>query len=132
MWARDRDLQVERVACLHHAVDGAGEPWTAVSFWDRSGDRRHGSSTTVLCRGAVSLDEMLARFRERLPGLWARIAGAGPIVGHPAPRLRVAASPYRIAAPAPVLQAPGVDLDAVADAVELEAVVVVPPRRAVR
>lgn len=78
---REED-QAERVACLHHGVAKDGSAWTALSFWDRTGDPRFGSSSTVLCRGTWPCEEVLRRFRERLPTIWARVTNAGPIVSH--------------------------------------------------
>ncbi len=57
------------VARLHHR-DG----WTALSFWDRTGDSRPGShSTFLLERDDASFDEMVAMARERFPQIMGRL-----------------------------------------------------------
>jgi hypothetical protein len=92
------DEQPQGRCCLHHK-DG----WTALSFWDRTGDVRHGSSSTIVARGTFGIAEMLERFKTELPRLWERVNGGGVILyGHqrnadPAPRNRIEV-PMRIAA----------------------------------
>lgn len=55
------------VAALHHK-DG----WTALSFWDRTGDSRDNSNSTFLFDAALSFDEAVAATREHFPALFAR------------------------------------------------------------
>lgn len=43
--------------------------WTAIDWWDRQGDERFGSHTSVLCRGDVNPEVLLARARAEVP--WA-------------------------------------------------------------
>lgn len=59
--------QREGVALVHHK-DG----WTALAFWDRSVDRRGGSSSTFLCEGTYAFDEMVEKARAAFPAIWAR------------------------------------------------------------
>lgn len=50
-------------------VDG----WTVLSWWDRSGDTRRGSSSTILVDSYdVSLEAVLALAAERFPGVMQR------------------------------------------------------------
>jgi len=91
-WPGDTEHQPARIVRLHHKAG-----WTAISFWDRTGDDRFGSSSTILTEGTHSLATMLDLFRERLPGVWARVTAGGELVGHGGnqdpepPRLRVEA-----------------------------------------
>lgn len=59
--------QRECAALLHHR-DG----WTALAFWDRSADRRHGSNTAFFVEGTHDAAGMLAICRERFPLHFAR------------------------------------------------------------
>jgi hypothetical protein len=54
-------------AALHHKAG-----WTALSFWDRSGDSRGNSSSTFLFEDTLTFDEALAEARERFPALFKR------------------------------------------------------------
>lgn len=93
----ERD-QVQGLARLHHR-DG----WTALSLWDRTGDRRSGSNSAIVVEGVHGFDAMVALFEQTFPVLWARITGGGAVVSHPSnprpepPRLRVPAVEVRIA-----------------------------------
>jgi hypothetical protein len=73
----ERDQGEPRV-CLHHR-----EGWTAVSFWDRTGDDRWSCASTVIAEGLHTFEAMVEIFRTRLPRLWARVTAAGPLVAHP-------------------------------------------------
>lgn len=53
---------------LLHQADG----WTALSFWDRSGDSRGNSNSTFLVEETTSFDDLLARARETWPQLFDR------------------------------------------------------------
>lgn len=55
------------VAALHHK-DG----WTALSFWDRSGDSRPASNSTFLFDGTLTFNEALAAARDHFPALFER------------------------------------------------------------
>lgn len=57
------------VAALHHK-DG----WTALSFWDRSGDSRGASSSTFLFEATLDFDQALSAARERFPALFERFS----------------------------------------------------------
>ncbi len=65
-WATEH--QPEGHARLHHRGG-----WTALSFWDRSGDQRHGSSSTLVARGEFTAAEMAALFERAFPAVWRRI-----------------------------------------------------------
>ena len=56
------------LALLHHK-DG----WTALAFWDFSGDSRPGSHSTFLVRGTYAFDEMLELCKAQWSGVFARI-----------------------------------------------------------
>jgi hypothetical protein len=60
--APDAIGQIEGLALLHHK-DG----WTAVAFWDRTGDHRGGSNSVFLAKGEFTFDEMLDLAREAFP-----------------------------------------------------------------
>lgn len=52
-----------------HRLDG----WTAVAFWDRSGDSRPGSNTAFLVRShAAHVEDILKWARIQWPEVWAR------------------------------------------------------------
>lgn len=57
----------EGVAAIHH-VDG----WTAIAFWDRSGDARFKSNSAFIARGILQFDEILALARESFPSVFER------------------------------------------------------------
>jgi hypothetical protein len=61
--------QVEGRAMIHHK-DG----WTALSFWDRSVDRRSGSNSNFLAEGTFTFAEMVEFAKERFPKIMARFA----------------------------------------------------------
>jgi hypothetical protein len=61
-------MQPEGKAILHHK-DG----WTALGFWDRSGDSRYNSNSNFLVRGTYTFDEMLALAKEQFHGIFARM-----------------------------------------------------------
>jgi len=54
-------------AALHHK-----RGWTAISFWDRSVDSRHGSSSTFLIRGTHTWDDAVRIAKALYPKTWAR------------------------------------------------------------
>jgi hypothetical protein len=62
------NAQPEGKALLHHK-DG----WTALGFWDRSGDDRWNSNSNFLVRGTYTFDEMLALAKEQFRGIFATI-----------------------------------------------------------
>lgn len=64
----DRQFQVEGAAKL---VD-IGE-WTAVAFWDRSGDDRYGSNALFILRGnGKTFEEVVQAARTAFPEVWER------------------------------------------------------------
>jgi hypothetical protein len=64
---RDAPEMPQGVAAVHHK-DG----WTAVSFWDRTGDRRGNSSTTFLMDIDVSFDTVIGIAKTEFPELFER------------------------------------------------------------
>lgn len=54
-------------ALLHHK-DG----WTAIGFWDRTGDMRGNSNSNFIVRGTYTFDEMCKLAEEQYPELWKR------------------------------------------------------------
>lgn len=46
--------------------------WTVMSFWDRSGDKRHQSNSNFIYRGKCSFDEMCALAKLEFPDIWKR------------------------------------------------------------
>jgi hypothetical protein len=63
------DEQVEGWAALHHK-DG----WTALAWWDRSVDKRHGSNAAIFVKSGYRLElaEMLAIGARVFPRVFAR------------------------------------------------------------
>lgn len=59
--------QVEGAARLHHLAG-----WTALAFWDRSVDHRHGSNSVFIFRGELTFDDAVARAKEKFPDVWGR------------------------------------------------------------
>lgn len=67
-----RSEKPQGVAAIHHK-DG----WTALSFWDRTGDERGNSSSTFFIEGEAPFEVALGIARERFPRLFARFDRAG-------------------------------------------------------
>jgi hypothetical protein len=67
-----RDQQVQSAGLLHH-LDG----WTAIAFWDRSGDERHGSNSVFFFDKRLTFDEAVEQARLSFPEIVARMEGAG-------------------------------------------------------
>jgi len=59
--------QRQGLAKLHHK-DG----WTAIGFWDRTGDTRGNSNSNFIARGTHTFDEMVKLAAEAYPLLWKR------------------------------------------------------------
>lgn len=66
------DYQLLGVARLHHKAD-----WTAVSFWDRSGDARFNSNGSFVAKGTHNFAEMMALAVEHFSVIVDRV---GPLV----------------------------------------------------
>lgn len=62
-------------AALHHKDD-----WTALAFWDRTGDTRGASNSVFLTHDVCDFDEMVRRSREAFPTIWARFPFAVTLV----------------------------------------------------
>jgi hypothetical protein len=61
-------------------VTGNRGTWTALSFWDRSQDKRFGSNSTFIAEGDLDFAAMCVIAAERFPGVWRRITAAFPVV----------------------------------------------------
>lgn len=90
------DGQPERIGRLVHR-----HGWTALGFWDRTGDDRGNCASVLVADGERSGAAMLALFERTFPAIWKRITKAGPIQLHPgnvdpAPKLRIADEPARL------------------------------------
>lgn len=59
--------QTEGLATFCH-ING----WSVISFWDRSGDGRTGSSSTFLTRGKLDFQAACDRAKEMFPSVWQR------------------------------------------------------------
>lgn len=62
------DSQKQAPALIHHR-DG----WTALAFWDRTGDERDNSNSVVLAEGTHNFATMVAIMRKHLPWLAERL-----------------------------------------------------------
>jgi hypothetical protein len=65
-WSTDN--QPEGIVRVHHAAG-----WTAIAFWDRSCDTRHGSNSALIAAGEHSAREMVELFQRTFPAVWERI-----------------------------------------------------------
>lgn len=74
------DDQPQGVAALHHARDGNARDYTALAFWDRTGDSRGNSNSCFIFDGTLTAEEVLARARKVFPELMARIEATARIV----------------------------------------------------
>lgn len=66
-FANAAETQPEGRALLHHR-DG----WTAVAFWDRTGDSRPGSNTAFLLDEVLDFDAAVDAARQAYPHVFAR------------------------------------------------------------
>lgn len=86
--------QPQGVARLHHALAPDGTPWTAIAFWDRTGDSRPGSNSAFLFEGTLTFEAACAAAFEHFPAVWRRMTARTPVTLAPAPQLQ-AANPAR-------------------------------------
>lgn len=63
----DNGPQKEGLAKLHQK-----NGWTALSFWDRSVDKRGGCNSNFFLPAIVSFDEMVRLAKQQFPQIWAR------------------------------------------------------------
>lgn len=56
-------------AAVLHQKDG----WTAIGFWDRTGDTRGNSNSNFLVEGTYTFEEMCQLAQEAFPAIWHRI-----------------------------------------------------------
>lgn len=66
------DTRKEGIALHHVAFDVNDLPWTAVSFWDSTVDKRPGSCSVFIVEGAHTAEQVIALSREAFPTIWAR------------------------------------------------------------
>lgn len=59
--------QVQGRALLHHH-----EGWTALAFWDRTGDKRGNSNSVFILRGTHDFEAALTLARQHFPELFER------------------------------------------------------------
>ena len=59
------DAQTEGEALIHHK-DG----WTAISFWDRTVDKRQGCSSTYFIHADLTFKEMVVLAKKAFPERW--------------------------------------------------------------
>lgn len=64
--------EVDREAPQGHAALHHKGGWTAIAFWDRSVDRRPGSSSTFLIRGIHTWEDAVRIAKAVYPRTWAR------------------------------------------------------------
>ena len=65
---RDSKTEVEGVP-HHYQRDG----WTLIFWWDRSADKRHGSSSSFCFDALLTPEQAEAEARRLFPAVWARI-----------------------------------------------------------
>lgn len=66
----ERDQQIEGLARIHHK-DG----WTAVGYWDRTGDDRYGSNSNFVAEGTFTFEQMMEMARQHFPDVIRRTEG---------------------------------------------------------
>lgn len=66
---REPQMELEGVARIHFK-----NGWTALSFWDRTIDKRYASSSTYLAEGTFTFEEIAALAKERFPERWGKMA----------------------------------------------------------
>lgn len=66
--------QEQSAGQLHHR-DG----WTAIAFWDRTGDERGNSNSTFLFDATLTFTEALEQARIHFPEIVARMEAAAPL-----------------------------------------------------
>lgn len=67
-WKRT-DKQIEGEALIHHK-----NGWTALSFWDRSVDKRGGCNSTYFAEGTFTFDEMVEMAKARFAYRWNKMS----------------------------------------------------------
>lgn len=66
-WDRAGATQEEGEALIHHRGG-----WTALSFWDRSVDKRGGCNSTFFAEGTHDFEAMVQIAKQRFPKIWQR------------------------------------------------------------
>lgn len=66
---RHRGPEIEGEALLHHKAG-----WTALSFWDRSIDKRGACNSTYIAEGLFTFDEMVQLAKARFAYRWEKMA----------------------------------------------------------
>jgi hypothetical protein len=65
-WKHDKET--EGAALLHHKAG-----WTALSFWDRTVDRRGGCNSTYIAEGIFTFEQMVEMAKTRFAKRWNRM-----------------------------------------------------------
>ena len=80
----DAALQPHRKGCDKHAYCGCGslpegqalvhhkDGWTALSFWDRSVDKRGGCNSNFFFEGTFDFAQMIELAKANFPTVWSR------------------------------------------------------------
>jgi len=67
--------QPEGICAIH--FEGS---WTAMAFWDRTGDKRFNSNSVVLAEGEYTFDEMVDKFRTEFSEIYERVTAKFELV----------------------------------------------------
>lgn len=70
----DNLLSRDSEQCEGKAIIKYKNGWSAVAFWDRSGDSRHGSSSVFISKGAWKFEQILEDARKFYPQIFKRFA----------------------------------------------------------
>lgn len=65
---RHEGPQTEGEALVHHK-----NGWTALSFWDRTVDDRHGCNSTFMAEGTFTFEEMVELAKTRFAERWGKM-----------------------------------------------------------
>lgn len=68
----DRDNYASRDETEGRAFRTCRGGWTAVAFWDRTGDKRGASNTAFVARGDLTFAQLIRAARHTWPQVWAR------------------------------------------------------------
>lgn len=67
-----KHTNAEGLAIIHYKREEGGPMWTAISFWDRTVDKRGNSSSNFFADSHLSFDEMLEDAKEHWPYIFER------------------------------------------------------------
>ncbi len=69
------DKQEQGICRIHHKSG-----WTALAFWDRSGDRRGNSCSTLIIDKELDFHDMIAEFQVSFPQIYKRVTAKFDLV----------------------------------------------------